>query len=248
MALQATALIRCRYVGSNSPTSLSPRQSRIISRRPERAQPLQAAVDVHRREPEGIADLRLRQGKHERALLGEPDRPKPQEQLAQEVRDPGVRLLASDPQQPLPEHRAVDERIAPEGIGDPREAPAKLAHGLVGYEQQLARRDRADAAVHDLEVQALKVGNVAGRVEREDLPLARVRDLVAADEALENEAALGRRVALADDVVVGGDLADAPRQPRERAPLLTGKGEDAVELANKRRFGAVPVHAFRLVD
>jgi hypothetical protein len=75
--------------------------------------------------------------------------------------------------------------------------------------------------VHHLEVQALKVGNVARRVEREDLPLARVRDLVAADEALEDEAALARRVTLADDVVVGRDLADAPRQPRQRAPLLS---------------------------
>ena len=26
--------------------------------------------------------------------------------------------------------------------------------------------------------------------------------------------------------------------------VLVGKGEDAVELANKRRFGVVPVHAF----
>jgi hypothetical protein len=48
--------------------------------------------------------------------------------------------------------------------------------------------------------------------------------------------------------MVCGDLADAPRQSRQRAPLLVGKGEDAVELANKRRFGVVPVHAFRLVD
>ena len=214
----------------------------------ERAQPLQAAVDVHRREPEGIADLRLRQGKLERALLGEPDRPKPQEQLAQEVRDPRVRLLASDPEQPLPEHRAVDERIAPEGIRDPREAPAKLAHGLVGYEQQLARRDRADAVVHDLEVQALKVGNVARRVEREDLPLARVRDLVAADEALENEAALARRVALADDVVVGGDLADAPRQPRQRAPLLAERAKMLSSLRTSGVSARCPCMRSRMVD
>ena len=72
-------------------------------------------------------------------------------------------------------------------------------------EGQLARDQRAQAVIHHRQVQALEVGDVAADVERQDLALALGREVVAAGEALDDQAAFGGGVALADDVLVGRD-------------------------------------------
>src|SRR4051794_17570951 len=79
-------------------------------------------------------------------------------------------------------------------------------------ERHLARDDRAQAVVHDVEVEALQVGDVARNMEREDLPLAAFDDLVAAGEAFEDQAALRRPVLVPDDVLIGLEVPQHHRQ------------------------------------
>ena len=69
-------------------------------------------------------------------------------------------------------------------------------------------------------MQALQVGNVAGDVEREDLPLAFLGQLVAVGEALQNEAALGRAVALPHEVLTAANGLDGPADSAEHVLLV----------------------------
>src|SRR3954469_21556051 len=108
------------------------------------------------------------------------------------MRDASVSLAAAEPDHPFAEDRRIDERVAPERVIEDRVAADDVADARMRYEGELRRHERADAMVHDLEMQALQVGEVARRVEGHDLPLAAVEELVAADEAFEDEAALGR--------------------------------------------------------
>jgi len=149
------------------------------------------------------------------------------------MRDPGVSLAAAEPDHPFAEDRRIDERVAPERVVEDRVAPDDVADARMRDEGELRRHERADAVVHDLEMQALQVGEVARRVERHDLPLAAVEELVAADEAFEDEAALGRLVLVADDVLVGGEALHRHRQGEQRLLVVGGEVGDALELADQ---------------
>ena len=78
--------------------------------------------------------------------------------------------------------------------------------------------------VHHVEMQALQVGNVTGDVEGEYLALAFLGQLVAVGKALQNEAALGRAVALAHQVLTGADRLDGPAQFAEHIRLVFREG------------------------
>ena len=68
---------------------------------------LQRAVKLHRPQAGGIAELGLR-NRHLKGLsLYEPDRPEAHINLAQDVRDPGVGIAATDIDDPLPKHRRI---------------------------------------------------------------------------------------------------------------------------------------------
>src|SRR3954447_25030172 len=133
---------------------------------------------------------------------------------------PPVSLASTQVQYPLPEHRRIDQGLAPERVANTRTAPDKIAKGLVRDEHHLAGGQRTEAVVHHVEVQALQVGNIARDVERKDLALAGFGQLVAISKAVEDQAALGRAVALAHEVLPGTDRLDGPAQLTERVPLV----------------------------
>ena len=101
-------------------------------------------------------------------------------------------------------------------------------------EGKLGRDQRTQAVIHHRQMQALKVGDVAADVERQDLALALIGEAVAAGEALDDEAALGRGVALADDVLVGRNGFQPQRQTQQGGLLLRHKRSDALQLADQR--------------
>jgi hypothetical protein len=70
-------------------------------------------------------------------------------------------------------------------------------------------------------------------VERHDLPLALVQDLVAAGEAFNDQAAVRGCVALADDVAVRRQGPDLEGKLPDRAPLLVRDLGDALQLADE---------------
>ena len=147
---------------------------------------------------------------------------------------PAVSFAPSDIGRPLPEDGGIDERLAPESARDPGIALAQIAQALVLDEPHLARRDRAQAGVQDFQVQALKVGNIAGDVEGRDLAPALPRDLVGAGEALQERARPGGTVPLPHDVLVRPEVHDLHGQICERVPLAVGEGGDALQLADER--------------
>jgi hypothetical protein len=113
----------------------------------------------------------------------------------------------------LAEDGGVNERVAPEQVADARMRPDERADSFMWDEGDLARDHCSEAVVHDLQVDALQVGNVARDVERVDLALAAGHDLVTAGEAFKQRAALRRPVLLAYDVLVRLEVAPA-RQRR----------------------------------
>ena len=101
-------------------------------------------------------------------------------------------------------------------------------------EGELGRDQRAEVVIHDRQVQALEVGDIAADVERLDLPLALSGDIVAAGEALDDEAALGGGVTFADDILIRRNGFQPQRQALEGSLLLWCERSDALQLADQR--------------
>jgi hypothetical protein len=148
---------------------------------------------MHGREAEGVAELGLRERHRESLAVGQADRVELRVQLAEEVRDALVSLPAAKARHPLSENGRLDERVAPEHVADARVRADEGANRLVRDERDLARDARRQRVVHDLDVEALQIGDVAGDMEGEDLPLSAGQDLVAAREAFDDDAALDGR-------------------------------------------------------
>src|SRR5215211_3026818 len=133
---------------------------------------------------------------------------------------PPVSLAPTQIEYPLPEHRRINEGIAPERIANARAAAHEVADGLVRDEPRLGCAKRAEARVHHVDMQALQVGNIARDVEREYLPLPFMGQLVAVDKALQNQAALMRAVALPHEVLTGTNGLNGPTQLTEHILLV----------------------------
>src|SRR5215207_4895181 len=115
---------------------------------------LERAVDMHRREAGGVAELGLRDGHLEGLAVYQADGPEAHIDLAHDVREPGVGIAATDIDHPLPKYRRVDERVAPEHIRDARVRTKEGPNRVMRDECHLARDDCREAVIHDLEVQA----------------------------------------------------------------------------------------------
>src|SRR4051794_21089513 len=147
-------------------------------------------------------------------------RPETHIHLAQKTGDPPIGFTAADADDPLTKNGGIDERVAPEHVGDARMRAKEGPNRLVRNERHLAGDDRRQAVVHGLEVEALQVRNVAGNVEGNDLASTAGKDLVAAGEPLKDRAALRWPVLIAKDVLVRSEIADRDRQRGDRALLV----------------------------
>jgi hypothetical protein len=157
---------------------------------------------MHGRQAGGIAELGLR-NRHLKGLsVYEADGPEAHIDLAQDVRDPGVGIAATDIDDPLPKHRRIDERVPPEHVRDAWVRTKEGPNHLMRDERHLAGHDCRQAVIHDFQVQALQVGDVAWDVEGHDLASATGKELVAAGEPFEDRAALRRAVLVPDNVGV----------------------------------------------
>jgi hypothetical protein len=90
----------------------------------------------------------------------------------------------------------------------------------VRYHGHGAGGEGSEAVVHDLEVQALQVRDVARDVERQDLTPALLQEVVAAGPAIHDETALRGTVLLVDDVLMSFEEPPVHRQALDSLPLL----------------------------
>src|SRR3954452_7063780 len=73
-----------------------------------------------------------------------------------------VGFAAAEACHPLAEDRGIDERVAPEDIADARVGADEGPHRLVRDERHLARDDRAQAVVHDVDWRLCRSGMSPG--------------------------------------------------------------------------------------
>src|SRR4051812_41048099 len=77
------------------------------------AKVLEDAVDMHDRKPDGIAQLDLRHGEPVAVVLRQPDRPVPNEQLAQDMGDALSGRAPAVVRHPLPDDRCIRQARTP---------------------------------------------------------------------------------------------------------------------------------------
>jgi hypothetical protein len=138
----------------------------------------------------------------------------PNEQLAKKVCEPGVSIAAPDARHPFSKDSGFNEGIAPERVANARMRSKEGPHCLVRNEGHLGRRKGPYIMVHNPKMQALNIGNVAGYMEGENLPVAAGQNLVAIGKALEDNTALRRAVSFSDYILVPVEL---PQRQRKAA-------------------------------
>jgi hypothetical protein len=87
--------------------------------------------------------------------------------------------------------------------------------------------------VHHWDVKALQIRNVPRNVKGLNLTLPIGQNLVAAKEALNEQAALPRPITLANDVFVGSKIFGCDRQAQHGLPLVLCQLSDAFQLSDK---------------
>jgi hypothetical protein len=105
----------------------------------------------------------------------------------------------------------------------------------VKSERHFRFRKGSEAVVHDVEVEALQVRDVAWDVEGEYLPLALAEHLVPEGEAVEDQAALRGPVLIANDILVRAKGSHSEGQAEDSFPFLVSESDDALQLTDEWR-------------
>src|SRR5215218_1451187 len=150
------------------------------------------------------------------------------------MRDPGVGIAPADIDHPLPKHRRIDERLAPEHVSDARMRTKERPNHFMRNERYLAGNDCRHAVIHDLQVQALEIRDVAWDVEGHDLASAAGEELVAASKTFEDRAALRWPVLVTDDIRVCFKLPHCDRQRGDCQLLVVRNRSDALKFSDQR--------------
>ena len=158
---------------------------------------------MHGREACGVAELGLGDGKREGLFVREAERATAQEDLTDEVGDALMSGATANARKPFAGDRGIDQRVAPHCRSQVRETIGDAADRPVRDEGGAAARERSQAVIHGVEVEAHQVGDVARQMQRQDLSLTRAQHLVATDKALDDQAAFGGRLVLAQKVASG---------------------------------------------
>ena len=98
---------------------------------PVAPQLLQRSVYMNRREAGGVAELGLRDRQLVSLPVHQADGLEAHIDFTKDVRNPGVSIAAADIDHPLPKHGRIDERLAPEHVGDARMRAKERPNRLV---------------------------------------------------------------------------------------------------------------------
>ncbi len=137
----------------------------VDSEKPLFPQILKHPVDMHGRDAEAIGQLYLRNRKLKSAVSGPAYSLEAPEKLNKEVRHSGSRRSAPDIDDPFPEDCRVDQCFPPKRRSHVRALSVQLPQSIMRNEAELTRRERYEIMVHDLEVEALEIGNLTGNMQ-----------------------------------------------------------------------------------
>ncbi len=124
--------------------------------------------------------------------------------------------------------------FTPEDARDARVVRDETVEVPMRDHAHLGRREGREAVIHRLEEQALQVRDLPGDMEGQDLPPVAAGELVAEQEALDQKAAMGWRVAFLDDVLIRPEFTRHDRKTRQRLPLLRCEIDDRFQFADQR--------------
>src|SRR3954453_9201517 len=82
-------------------------------------------------------------------------------------------------------------------------------------------------------MKAVRIGNLAGHIKRQDCASAVWQYLVSAKKAFHEKTALGGSFALADNVFISSKISDPDWQFQDGLPLVFRKRGDAFQLPNE---------------
>jgi hypothetical protein len=99
--------------------------------------------------------------------------------------------------------------------------------------RNFARDERPQIMIHYRKGQAVKIENIARHMKRHDLPLAVLRQHVAADEAIHEEATLGRPITVSNKVLMWRDALQGHGKAEDAVPVVVVQNSDALQLADK---------------
>jgi hypothetical protein len=142
-------------------------------------------------------------------------------------------VLCTHSNHPLPEDRRVNERVTPQNISKTRKAPDQFSHPIVLDKSHRTLHYRCQIVIHRSEMEALKIGDVAGNVKCEYLTLPTIHDLVALKPSFEDEAALGWLIPLADHIVLRTHFANGNTKTEDCLLFLTRERRFTLKLSNE---------------
>lgn len=118
---------------------------------------------MHRGKAKRIAKRSLRYRKTGRMIFDAADRAEADNEFAQNVSHASIGVASSDVSDPLSIDRRIDKRRAPKHCGHRRMLVGNSAKSVVPHKAHPRGHQRRKGAVHDRQVQSMKVGNVAGK-------------------------------------------------------------------------------------
>ena len=207
------------------------------------AQLLDRPVRVDDGQAEHVGERALADRKLEGGTVDASDDLQPQIELAQEVREAALRLAAAEAEDPVALDGGVDRDHRGHDAGEMRMPLGDVPQDGMIDECDAAVGQGHDGVIHDPQVEAVEVDEVAGHVQRGDLAFAAFQRQRAGRDAIEQKAAVLRLGAVLDDFRFGGDFADPPVDgPRARTISASDRWSRSVSVET-----SAPISLFSII-
>lgn len=200
------------------------------------------AVGVNARQAHGLAQLFLSQ-RHREAVAGDmADHAKPLAKLDDQVRQPIVGRALSDIDDPLAEYCRIEQGVAPEDVANRRPGANEVPHRGMSDDGERALGERNQVVIHRRKVEILQIRQIAGNVDREDLPVAVRNGFGANAKAIHDETAFAWPVAVAQHGLVHTVLAKRVWQVLESKKVVRSGNRRGLKALKKWRHDRVACH------
>jgi hypothetical protein len=143
-----------------------------------------------------------------------------QGEFAEDVREPGAGVAASDIEHPFPEDRGFDQDIEHDRVAHRGARARQVAQILAADNSHIAPGQHLHAVIGDIEIEVLEVECVARNVNRQDLPLTIAGVFLPVGETGHQHAALIRNIPFPGEVGRRFQRPETVRQGQDRLAIL----------------------------